>query len=251
MVMNVSIDGRVVTLEKATPVLFSPACRSLKLSHFSGYFNGEPCTIPPPNSSNIVSISLPATTATESVLSDLIKACKALETFTCCRHRNPASFLTWSGSLLLDLEKHSNTLESLELLSVVGWAWNGFQTIPPSKRPLANMTALKHLTIDYSAMVHPKSDGTPLADMLPPQLETLTIHFDRIDMADNIDYTTIMKSLLAVPALKIVHVFYRHDCKKRSTIPLLLYTLSEAFRKKGKAFQYVIQGPIDCHGNPG
>jgi hypothetical protein len=153
--------------------------------------------------------------------------------------------------MLLDLDKHSNTLEALELLSVVGWAWNGFVTIPPSKRPLANMTALKRLTIDYSALVHPRSDGTPLADMLPPQLETLVIHFDRADMADNIDYTTIMMSLLAVPALSVTRVFYRHDCKKRSTIPLLLYSLSPKFGKQRKGFEYIIQGPVDCHGDPG
>jgi len=239
------------SFDEAAQLMFIPGLRRLVLRHFSGYQCGVRSCVAQPRSSDVETLVLAATTTPEDVLSCMLRTCKALRAFSCYRCPRPDHDSQWSGEVLIALRVHSDTLEELNLGSVIAWSWNGQATRQQAAHPLTHLRALKALDIDYPAMLYPPFQDDTLDKMLPPQLKTLALNFDRFQMPVTVHYTIALLSLLQAASLTSARVLYRHDCKEESPILLFLHTLATMFTLRGVEFHYAIEGPLDCGGDEG
>jgi hypothetical protein len=124
----------------------------------------------------------------------------------------------------------------------------------PQFTVLSNFTVLKELRIHYSVLFG-KYSGTydsretcqtystvPLWDLLPPNLGTPALCYERSAMNQGVDHNAELRGLLPdetgrASSLRMVEIHYSHN-DPRGRFPLHLDTLRTQFEEKGLALKH-------------
>jgi hypothetical protein len=211
-----------------------------------------------PKSSKVQILNIMYTRLPSRLISRMLESCALLKDFKYCGYPMENS-LEWHSEVLAAVKIYQeHSLDDLFLDA--GWggdAWLGYSVLTNT---IGNMEALKTMRIHHSVLLGCVQDTDPdepdfargIRDLLPPNLDSLSIIYLSTGMDPEVDYNVQLEALLPAKSpdarpIRKIEVRYTHY-DPRESFDLRLWSLEQTFTEAGVEFDNEIRCVVNGEG---
>jgi len=270
---HLDLDLDRLSISQVAPVMLLPSIKTFNFQRLDvtskadqGMEDRWPIA---PKSSNITSMHILYSKISSELISQMLASCKAITAFRYLVCRSLGDPVKWHAEVIQAISNHSNTIEDL-MVDAADWNVVPWRDQWPCIDTIASFQALKHLRMKYSTLMGKPEEvyqgldfsrtlstnrahsSSTLRKLLPSNLTSLSLIYERSSMTQGVDYNSEIRGLLpnAVDgdcSLRDLEIRYVHD-DPAAEFPLHLLTLEEQFMESKIDLKYDIQYEMEDHG---